>query len=177
MSLSSNNNTIYLKNNLDSPIKATGVLLYKFDDSGKMKLLVIYNKCRYEDIGGKIDIKDNTIYDTVGRKIEKVTNSFIKKQDIIGRLPEARHIYIPKMKYLVFLLEATPNERKLQKNDFEEKELYNNIRTIGWIDRFYLSGKHIIKYRLNHRIKYKKLFDTLINIETRFKYRKRLLLL
>lgn len=165
---------IYLNGDPDKPVMASGALIYK-NVSGRMKLLIIDTKSRYEDIGGKIDITDNTIYDSTSREIEEETNGIIKKQDIIDRLRTAKYIYISKAKYLVFLLEATPTERKLQKSDFGNREIHDNYaRTIGWIDRYQLTKKSIIKYRLNYRLRKKKLFDMLLIIENQFKYRKRL---
>lgn len=165
---------VYLNGDPNKPITASGVLIYK-NVSGKMQLLIINTKNIYEDIGGKIDIDDISIYDATSREIEEETNGVIKKQDIIERIRDARYIYVPKSKYLVFIVEALSIEKKLQKSDFGNKEIHANInRTIGWIDKYQLSNKNIIKYKLNYRLREKQIFDTLQSIENQFKYRKRL---
>jgi hypothetical protein len=165
---------LYLNGDPDKPITASGVLIYK-NVSGRMQLLIIYANNKYEDIGGKIDINDSSIYDSTGREIEEETNGVIKKQDIIDRLQNARYVYVPTAKYLVFIIKASSKEKKLQKTDFGNKEIHSNInRTIGWIDRYQFSNINIIKYKLNYRLRKKQIFDTLQSIENQFKYRKRL---
>lgn len=166
--------TIYLNDDKTKPVIAVGILIYK-NVCDKMKLLIVYTKNRYEDIGGKIDQQDNTIYDTACRKIEEKTNGLIRRIDIINRIQNSQYIYIPKSKYLIFLLEASVYEQKLQKDDFGNIEINNkNNRLIGWIDRKYLSNKNVLKFKLNLRIKNKRLLDTLLSIENQFKFKKKL---
>jgi hypothetical protein len=174
MSTKTNKKVMYLNGDHTKPIMGSGVLIYKNED-GKMKILILDTKHKYEDIGGNIYRTDSTLYDAICREIEKETNGIIKKTDIFNRIQKAKYIYIPKAKYLVFLLEATVTEKKLKKQDFGDKELHNNYnRDIGWINRQQLSNKIIFKYKLNNRLKNKILFDTLQIIENQFKYTKRM---
>ena len=166
-------NTLYLDD--DRPVTASGALIYK-NIKNKLYLLVSDNRNKYEDIGGKIDPEDATIQDAAGREIEEETNGMIKKKDIIDRLKKTtQYIYMPKSKYVVYLVEATENEQKLKKEDFGTKEIHDGFdRTIGWISREELCKPNVIKFKLNWRLKSKALFDKLSDIENKLKYKKNL---
>lgn len=165
---------LYLNNDPAKPVTAAGALLYK-NVSGKMKILLMENKGKYEDIGGKIDPDDKSIYDAAGREIEEETNGIISKESIIDRLKESQYIYVPKSKYVVFIVEADKNEKKLTKDDFGDKELYDDFkRTIGWFLKNDIIKSSIIQFKMNWRIRNKDLFDKLNIIEHKFKYKKKI---
>ena len=169
-----NGKTLYIDDNKTMPVIATGILIYK-NVCGNMKLLMIDVDNRYEDIGRKIENQDKTIYDTVCRGIEEETNGIIKRDDIYDRLHKSQYIYNPKSKYVIHILEASITEKKLQKNDFGDKEIYNQRnRIIGWIDRKKIANRNIFKFKLNNRIQNKILFNTLLSIEIQFKFKKKL---
>lgn len=166
--------TLYINNDNTKPITAAGLLLYK-NVNNKMMLLIIDSDGKYEDIGGKIDSNDIDLYSTVAREVEEETNGQIKQQNIVDRLKFAQYIYVPQSKYLLFILEATQNECKLNKNDFGDHEINNGtVRDIGWLSREDLNIPATIKFRLNWRLRSKTLFTTLHDIENKFKYKQKL---
>lgn len=165
---------MYLNDDDAKPVTAGGVLIYK-KEKGNMMILVIDNSGKYEDIGGKIDPDDKTVYHAISREVEEETNSIIKSDTIIERLKDAQYIYVPNSKYVIFLVEATKYEMKLRKDDFGDKELHDNFpRTIGWISRHDIVNPEIIKFKMNWRMKSKSLFDKLLDIENQFKLKKKL---
>ena len=161
--------TIYLNDDDTKPVTAAGALLYKkVGDS--MKLLLIETKGKYEDIGGKIDPVDKDIIDAAAREVEEETNGLIKGESIKDRLKVAPYIYVPRSKYVIFIIEANVSEKKLKKEDFGDREIHDNFaRTIGWISREELTKPATVQHKLNWRLKSKSLFDKLIEIDKQLK--------
>ena len=143
-------------------INSGGALFYKRENN-KLKLLIVENKGKYEDIGIQID-DTNNICHLLGLAIEESTNGKIKNKDIIERLEKASYIYIARFKYIIYFIEATDNEKQLKKEDFN--------KSIGWITRENLCCSSAIKYKINYRLKTKLFFDKLIEIEKKYKYKK-----
>jgi len=162
----------YFENDQTKPIYATGVLIYR-NHFEKMLCLIQDHNNLYEDIGGSIDPGDMTLLGTVSRSVEDETNGIISSSDIIQRLETSKKIYIPASKYCLFIIEATEKETMLKKADFGTDEKHDNIRrTIGWIARADLSLPHVIRYRLNHRLRNKAIFEYLKELEKNMKYKK-----
>jgi hypothetical protein len=114
-------------------IYAGGVLLYKFIDD-QIYFLMIYSDRRkaHEDIGGKVDNNDTTIYNTVIREAFEETNQIIKlnKETLIS----SPYFYNDNGKYILYLVEANYEQSKTTKEDFGPVELYENIeRIIEWV--------------------------------------------
>jgi len=165
---------LYLDDDPAKPITAGGVMIYKYVQS-KMMLLIIDVDGKYEDIGGKIDPEDDDIFCAVARETQEETNNQIMSEDIIDRLKTAPYVYVPKSKYVIYMVEAIDDERKLKKADFGDMEEHDGFpRTIGWIARDVLMKPHNIKYKMNWRLKSKQLFDQLIEIEKNVKYKKKI---
>jgi hypothetical protein len=142
------------------PIHACGLVLYKFIDD-KLELLLI-DKNKFEDIGGKVENIDNNIYDTVMREVEEETNGIIKGNDIKKRLLKAYNVYIPHAKYIIYFIKANSDEEKLNEKDFGNIENKDKIkRKILWIPFSILNKKNIMKYKISERIKSMKFFDKL----------------
>jgi ADP-ribose pyrophosphatase YjhB (NUDIX family) len=142
------------------------------DKTEKMEILLIYKDNKYEDIGGKIDLTDDSIESAAAREVEEETNSVISSESIIERLNAAmsqpnRTIYVPNAKYLIFVVECTDDERVLKKDVFGEYEAHDKIkRSIGWISKDEIfSQRYIAGKKLNERIKNKNLSDALTKIE------------
>jgi ADP-ribose pyrophosphatase YjhB (NUDIX family) len=113
-------------------LRAGGVLFYRTIQD-KKELLLIKKGEQYEDIGGKTDIGDTCIQDTVSREVEEETNSVIKKQYIRKQLDQG-HPFYSKTKYALYFIKANKYERKLCTEDFGDKEINDNIvRTLHWI--------------------------------------------
>lgn len=121
----------------DMPIMAAGVLLYRYDDN-KLKVLTINKKDRkkqdiVEDLGGKIEQTDDTLYDTIIREAYEESNGLIKINK--ERLEKSNILYMNHCKYALALIEATSNECVLKKDDFGNREIKDDIdRTIDWMD-------------------------------------------
>ena len=165
---------MYLDDDPAKPVTAGGVMIYKYVQN-KIMLLIIETEGKYEDIGGKIDPEDDDIYSAVAREVQEETNEQIMSDDIIDRLKLATYVYMPKSKYVIYIVEATDIEKKLKKVDFGDMEYHDAFpRTIGWIARDALMKPHNIQYKMNWRMKSKELFNQLIEIEKNVKYKKKL---
>jgi hypothetical protein len=141
-----NRPTFYYNNDNSKPIRAGGILIYRNINNINEFLLIKknYNNIeRYEDIGGKTDINDINIYDTIAREVCEETNSVINQEIIKYQLSKSSNIYIPHSKYLLYLIEANVYEKNLKSKYFGDKEIHDDInRTIVWIDiNNYLDNK------------------------------------
>lgn len=165
---------VHLNNDETKPITAGGVLFYKNVD-GKLMLLIIETKGKFEDIGGKIDPNDEDIYHAVAREVQEETNKQILANNIIERLQKAPYVYVPRSKYVIYLVEASVNEKKLKRNDFGDEESHTKAsRTIGWISREELTKPATIQSKMNWRLKTKVLFEKLNDIEKNSKFKKKI---
>lgn len=155
----------------EKPITASGVILYKFDKN-KLKLLLIKSKNRktYEDLGGHIDETDKDIYDTASREVFEESNKVLNRKSIKKRIKKSSCFYTPKSKYLIFLLEATDEEEKMNSIIFGDKEEHDDIeRVIDWIPLEKFLKKETIKTGMNWRLKNRELFIKLIELQTNHK--------
>jgi len=151
----------FLEDDISKPITAGGLLLYKIDKLGNLKLLLIKKKGMYEDIGGKIDLGDKTIYDTVAREVGEETNNVISNSSIKDRLLVAPYFYVNHSKYVIYVVKANSDERLFKKYDFGKTELHDNIqRIIKWTH-----FRKFMKEKMNWRMRNKQLFDKLYDLE------------
>ena len=154
------------KNDESSPIAATGSMIYKFHE-GEMFLLMIDKSSRFEDLGGKVDSTDESIYFSAAREIEEETNGAIKKESIIKRLENSstKSLYLFSSKYLLFFTKATEDEEKLKKENIGNVEKNDNIkRTVYWISRKSLLESKL-KKKVNFRLYNKKIYEILEKID------------
>jgi 8-oxo-dGTP pyrophosphatase MutT (NUDIX family) len=132
-------------------IKAGGILLYRKTENN-IHLLLIKSRGKYEDIGGRVDKHDKTIYDTVVREAIEETNGVLNNISIFDRIKDSEYIYNAKSKYALFIIEATDTECKLESEIFGDKEIHDNImRNILWVpvDNFIKCIKlNEVNYRL-----------------------------
>lgn len=165
--MAKNRPTFYFNNDITKPIRAGGLILYRFNNNS-MELLLEESRGIIEDIGGKSDYEDKDIYEMIAREVDEESNNVLDKKDIYLRLVNANnYVYIEKSKYIVFLLEANMKENILDKKDFGNKEFHDNIdRKIKWMKLNVFLLPEIIKYKLNWRIKNKLVFDMLKQIKT-----------
>jgi len=158
--------TFYIDEKETQSIRAGGVLLYRIVD-GRVDILLMNNKGCYEDLGGCTDDDDDDLYDTVSREVYEESNKKISKKSICKRIHTADYIYMPRSKYIIFILEATKDEAELTQYDFGTKEIHDNFeRTIQWIPLDIFLSQDIIKYKLNFRLKNKQLFTKLRELNT-----------
>ena len=114
-------------------VKAGGILLYRKTEDD-IYLLLIKSRGKYEDIGGRVDKQDKTIYDTVMREANEETNGVLDNISIFDRIKDSDYIYNAKSKYALFIIEATDTECKLESEIFGDKEIHDNItRKILWV--------------------------------------------
>jgi hypothetical protein len=159
----------YLNNDEEKPIKAGGVVLYKVENQ-IIQLLMIEIECIYEDLGGKVDPEDETIFDTVAREAYEESNYLLDQKKIKERLFLAKYVYVPHSKYMVFLIEANIEESLLTSRLFGNKEIKDNIeRIIKWVPVKYLMKQEIIKHKLCTRLKHKDFFDIVNGIEKKIR--------
>lgn len=146
---------LYWKDDKTKPVVAAGALIYKFVKKDIYVLTILYDSM-YSDIGGKIEKGDNTIAEIAGREIEEETNGLIKSEDIMDRLEKSATIYIEKSKYIMYLIEASSEEKLLTKEDFGHEEIHTGMkRIIGWIKLSDLMNVSIVKFKMNWRLKAK----------------------
>jgi hypothetical protein len=126
-------------------IFAAGVIFYKTENNKVYFLLeYVLDKNMYEDIGGKVDLCDDTIYDTVIREVHEETNEKILLTR--ERIETSPYCYNEKSKYMIFFVKANINEETLNCGVFGEIENHDNIkRIIDWIsgDELKLQNKNI----------------------------------
>lgn len=150
----------------EKPIKAGGVILYRFKGTN-IELLLSESNGIFEDLGGCTDKKDKNIYETVAREAYEESNKKIKKSTMLTRLKDAKFAYTPRSKYVIFLVEANEKEEKLKSADFGSKEIHDDIkRTIKWIKYNDLALNEIINTKLNFRLKNRDLYAKIKSIVT-----------
>ena len=159
--------TFSFNNNEDMPVKAGGVLFYRFNKDA-MDLLLVDNEGTLEDLGGCTDAKDTDIYKTVSREVDEESNGKFKRNNIEKRIRVAEeYVYIPRSKYIIFLEEVTDKEAKLKMTDFGNREIHDDIpRKVKWVPLTIFLTQEVIQHKLNWRLKHKHLFDKLKQIKS-----------
>ena len=123
------------KGDKNSEIRAAGALFYSFKNNN-LNLLMIRktNDKIYEDFGGKTDMEDMTILDTISREVFEESNKIFKKEFVMKKLlnKNSIKIYNNKSKYLLFLIRLNFN---INPSKFGNVEFHDNIkRTVKWIN-------------------------------------------
>ena len=138
------------------PVKAGGVIFYHIDGMN-INFLMINNRDKYEDFGGKTDPKDSNYEETVAREVEEESNNIFKKTDILKKIKNMVPIYTKHSKYLLYFIEI---DKLLDPVKFGDCEIYENFpRTVEWISVFDLKNPKFIKEKLNFRLRFKEFFD------------------
>lgn len=149
-------------------VKAAGVLMYKFNYCTNQIELLMYctNSRGCEDLGGKVDIGDQDITLTAAREAYEESNCLLNQAKLMNRIVKTRdYVYIPKCKYLVFMIEANNDEIEIPDEEYGEYELHDSIkRTIRWIPFDEYMSKEFIKNKLHIRLKHRDVFHALCNI-------------
>lgn len=133
------------------PIRAGGVLYYKkVGDSIELLLIKRDDKDYYEDVGGKTSPEDKNVFDTVAREVDEETNKKMPYEVVMEQIKKAPSIYVNNSKYILFLVEATPEQQLFTTEDFSNLETHENIsRTIHWVDMsIYMNKKHTFNPRM-----------------------------
>ena len=131
--------TFYYKQNKCKPIRAGGVIFYKRVDED-IFFLMIKNNGMYEDIGGKTDVCDTTIEDTVRREVAEESNGLITSFSIFAK----NGFYNEPSKYLVYTIEADNDIKERCCSEYGDKEIHNGLkRTFCWINKDNIDSKDI----------------------------------
>ena len=133
------------------PIRAGGVLYYKkVGDSIEILLIKRDDKDYYEDVGGKTSPEDKNVFDTVAREVDEETNKKMPYEIVMEQIKKSPSIYVKNSKYILFLVEATPEQQLFTTEDFSNLETHENVsRTIHWVDMsIYMDKKHAFNPRM-----------------------------
>ena len=134
-----------------NPVSAAGCLFYK-EINGKKKLLLIkYDDSgwpKLDDLGGKVDDVDATIYDTIARETMEESNHVISYEFMKNMCESKQYIpfYSRHSNYYCIVVKVNddffPNT-----NVFGNLELTDNIRrTVAWVD--YPECKNDLAHRI-----------------------------
>ncbi len=157
--------TFYYKNNKKNPIRAGGVLFYRFFPDFEMLLINPNNKIRYEDFGGKTDEQDKNILETIAREVYEESNGIFSQKWTINELEYATNIYIKQSKYLLYFVNIT-NLENVYKKDFGEKEFHENIkRTVEWVKVPEKNINILLGKTLSFRLTNKQTYDNLKRLQ------------
>ena len=150
--------TFYFKEDSNRPIRAGGVLFYR-RDKNRTNVLMIKNRGRYEDFGGRTDAIDTSIEDTIAREVEEESNGIFNSVEIKSYLKDKNTISIHNSKYLLYFVEL---DKYYDPELFGDKEIHDNInRTVEWVSYDKLTNKDFINNFLHYRLKNKNFFDGL----------------
>jgi len=154
---SSGRPTFYFENDLIKPIRAGGILLYK-KYNGDIKFLIIkkltFGDNLHEDIGGKTDIGDLDIIDTISREVNEETNNVINRDIIKEQIKSVgKPLYVPFSKYLIYLVEANELQMNLKPSAFGSEETHDSIkRIIYWMKvKNFLLDRYNFNPRMNNQ--------------------------
>jgi hypothetical protein len=155
----------------DQDIRAGGILFYKIDNN-KVKLLLQYIKNKnniksfYEDIGGKTDYGDETIYETIYRELVEETNGIINDKKYVHNYEHS--IYSPEGKYLLLIVKADDHIINTKLEDYGTMENKDSVKRIfHWVNYYRLYKYHDkpqIKLSTRLDIIRNKIYDYIINI-------------
>lgn len=144
----------YYNGDYSKPILAGGVIFYRYIGM-QLQLLMIYKGNVIEDIGGKTEFNDLSIYDTVAREVSEETNGIVNSIVIYNQLLYSPCVYMPNCKYVTFFVKSNSYESMLTSENFGDKEIkFNLFRKIMWIN---IADIH--KYKTAHRVNLKNIYN------------------
>lgn len=157
------NPVFYYNNKTSKEIKAGGVLFYYYNkNENKLKFLMINNKGKYEDFGGRTEDIDKSIEYTVSREVEEESNKIFLRNDVLNIISSNFPLYIKHSKYVLYICEIDKN---YDTTIFGSKEFHDNIyRTVEWIDYEDLINSSFIN-KMNHRLRFRRFFKYIKNIK------------
>ena len=163
MSMRDGRPTFYYNNDPDMRIRAAGLLVYRFTKGmTEPEYLMIKYKGRYEDFGGKTDIVDSCIDDTVIRETDEESNGVLNSDSISNKIKNSKPVYCHWSKYLVHIIKIN---KKYESDVFGDRELHDNIpRTVEWVKHSHIWKNRYSKDFLHMRLQFDGLFARLIKI-------------
>lgn len=150
-------------NKYKNTISACGCLFYHISKEHYLEFLLIkYQNSewpRLDDLGGKIDVGDNTIFDAINREVKEETNEKINFSDHFQG--EYQSFYNKKSKYYCIAIELDEDAYS-DTSIFGDLEITDNIgRTIKWYK--YDEFSHHLAYRLFYCANFMSFFNQLRN--------------
>lgn len=136
---------------IENPITAAGCLFYKTFKNAKYLLLINYKDPKWpllDDLGGKTDMEDKTIFETVIRETMEETNNIIDPSNYFKSEEKYKTFYTPESKYLCVLIQEAPDFHMNPQifGDTEHKD--NILRNIKWY-----KYTPELKDKLSHRLR------------------------
>ena len=120
---------------------------------------MIHNNDRYEDFGGRTDVMDKTIQDTIAREVEEESNCVFHREEIKSYLSDENIIRIHNSKYLLYFVEL---DKRYDPAVFGDREFHDGFdRTVEWIPYKQITNKDFVKNSLHYRLRNKPFFDGL----------------
>ncbi len=148
----------YYEDDREKPILAAGVLLVKNNEVLVQKLPKD-DSFQFSDFGGKVDMTDISILETLSRELSEEINCgiYLKKNKVYLHELELREmieknmvkqIYAPNCKYLVAFVNFDEKKYGLDMEKIGNKEDHDNIeRTVQWI-----TGEQFINSHFEHHL-------------------------
>ena len=135
MNNKNNRPTFYLDDDIEKPLRAGGVLFYRFDiEEMEYKLLLIYSRDKYEDFGGCTDEIDKNIKETASREVEEESNHIFSKKYILDNISDEKSVYITHSKYILYFIELQEDYDPIV---FGDREIHDGFdRTVEWISYY-----------------------------------------
>ena len=142
--------TFYLNDDTENPVRAGGVLFYRYDEhDSSYQLLLIYSRNKYEDFGGCSDNVDVDIKNMVAREVAEESNLIFSKEFILDSIKDKEPLYIKYSKYILYFVQI---DELYDPQIFGNKELHDNIeRTVEWVPYENFKDKEFLK-KVNGRL-------------------------
>ncbi len=134
----------YYEDDIEKPISAGGVLLFKKDEVLVQKIQKD-DTFQYSDFGGKTDLEDKSIMETIARELGEEMNFGIidkkdgKNMDSVGikkflQNGLKKKLYFPNAKYFLIFVQFNENKYSLSMDQIGQQEELDQIpRTVEWI--------------------------------------------
>lgn len=137
----------YFNNNIEQPVRAAGVLIYKRVNGHLYFLMQLTEKTFkgvkrtvYEDFGGKIEAVDTDWRDIILREAVEESNGVLQHEELARRLNDdeiCKPYYNARAKYAFCLIPATEEEKSLTGAEFGCEEncgKFSIQRQVRWVN-------------------------------------------
>ncbi len=145
--------TFFYKNNDNCEIRAGGIIMYRYKDGmDEPELLMIKNRGKYEDFGGRTEMVDSCIEETICREADEESNGIFPKDYMIKLIKKIKPVYCSKSKYMIYFIKTNKEYNPVEFGDWE---IHDGIpRTVEWVKISKLLDKDFVKKNLHIRLKF-----------------------
>ncbi len=156
--------TFFYKNNSELEIRAGGLILYRYEpDMEEPEFLMIKAWGKYEDFGGRTDLVDTSIEDTICREADEESNGILPMDEMLNIIKNEEPVYCSKSKYMVYIIKTA---KYYNTEHFGDWEIHDGIpRTVEWVKLSNLLYKKFIKTSLHIRLKFVFFFKKIRSIQ------------